>query len=131
MRTALGTMGVLAPSGAEESWAFPSSTPGPSLSCFHWPRGVQACARLQQLLEWTRNAGFGEAAERFFLKLSCTLNLLATPRAQLIQVRGAKSSGAGSLASTPGRGVWPQRTCRGSTVGPTCSQDNGPKDVCV
>ncbi|KAM5213649.1 ras-associating and dilute domain-containing protein isoform 3-T5 [Hipposideros larvatus] len=62
---------------------------GPSLSCFHWPRGVQACARLQQLLEWTRSAGFGEAGERFFRKLSCTLNLLATPRAQLIQMSWA------------------------------------------
>ncbi|XP_064449429.1 ras-associating and dilute domain-containing protein isoform X2 [Mirounga angustirostris] len=59
---------------------------GPSLSCFHWPRGVQACARLQQLLEWMRSAGCGEAGERFFQKLSCTLNLLATPRAQLIQM---------------------------------------------
>ncbi|XP_023603687.1 ras-associating and dilute domain-containing protein, partial [Myotis lucifugus] len=59
---------------------------GPSLSCFHWPRGVQACARLQQLLDWTRGAGFGEAGEHFFRKLSCTLNLLATPRAQLIQM---------------------------------------------
>nr|AAS07559.1 unknown [Homo sapiens] len=59
---------------------------GPSLSCFHWPRGVQACARLQQLLEWMRSAGFGAAGEHFFQKLSCTLNLLATPRAQLIQM---------------------------------------------
>ncbi|XP_032611671.1 ras-associating and dilute domain-containing protein isoform X1 [Hylobates moloch] len=59
---------------------------GPSLSCFHWPRGVQACARLQQLLEWMRSAGFGAAGEHFFRKLSCTLNLLATPRAQLIQM---------------------------------------------
>ncbi|XP_030651806.1 ras-associating and dilute domain-containing protein isoform X2 [Nomascus leucogenys] len=59
---------------------------GPSLSCFHWPRGVQACARLQQLLEWMRSAGFGVAGEHFFRKLSCTLNLLATPRAQLIQM---------------------------------------------
>ncbi|XP_052514363.1 ras-associating and dilute domain-containing protein [Budorcas taxicolor] len=62
---------------------------GPSLSCFHWPRGVQACARLQQLLEWVRSAGFGEAGERFFRKLSCTLNLLATPGAQLIQMSWA------------------------------------------
>ncbi|XP_036863942.2 ras-associating and dilute domain-containing protein isoform X2 [Manis javanica] len=62
---------------------------GPSLSCFHWPRGVQACARLQQLLEWVRAAGFGEAAECFFRKLSCTLSLLATPRAQLIQMSWA------------------------------------------
>ncbi|XP_066129577.1 ras-associating and dilute domain-containing protein isoform X1 [Saccopteryx bilineata] len=62
---------------------------GPSLSCFHWPRGVQACVRLQQLLEWTWSAGFGEAGERFFRKLSCTLNLLATPRAQLIQMSWA------------------------------------------
>ncbi|XP_045317306.1 ras-associating and dilute domain-containing protein isoform X3 [Leopardus geoffroyi] len=62
---------------------------GPSLSCFHWPRGVQACARLQQLLEWMRSTGFGEAGEHFFRKLSCTLNLLATPRAQLIQMSWA------------------------------------------
>ncbi|XP_035573484.1 ras-associating and dilute domain-containing protein isoform X8 [Canis lupus dingo] len=62
---------------------------GPSLSCFHWPRGVQACARLQQLLEWMRSTGYGEAGECFFRKLSCTLNLLATPRAQLIQMSWA------------------------------------------
>ncbi|XP_053412860.1 ras-associating and dilute domain-containing protein isoform X2 [Nycticebus coucang] len=62
---------------------------GPSLSCFHWPRGVQACARLQQLLEWTRSAGFEEAGQHFFRKLSCTLNLLATPRAQLVQMSWA------------------------------------------
>ncbi|KAM5228451.1 LOW QUALITY PROTEIN: ras-associating and dilute domain-containing protein [Ctenodactylus gundi] len=62
---------------------------GPSLSCFHWPRGVQACARLQQLLEWARSAGLGAAGERFFRKLSCTLHLLATPSAQLIQMSWA------------------------------------------
>lgn len=64
--------------------------PGPSLSCFHWPRGVQACARLQQFLEWARSAGLGVPAERFFRKLSCTLHLLATPSAQLVQVRGTR-----------------------------------------
>uniref|UniRef100_A0A8C6QT01 Ras-associating and dilute domain-containing protein n=1 Tax=Nannospalax galili TaxID=1026970 RepID=A0A8C6QT01_NANGA len=62
---------------------------GPSLSCFHWPRGVQACARLQQFLEWARSAGLGVPAERFFRKLSCTLHLLATPSAQLIQMSWA------------------------------------------
>ncbi|XP_014441444.1 ras-associating and dilute domain-containing protein isoform X1 [Tupaia chinensis] len=62
---------------------------GPSLSCFHWPRGVQACTRLQQLLEWMRSTGLGAAGERFFRKLSCTLNLLATPSAQLIQMSWA------------------------------------------
>ncbi|XP_021018019.1 ras-associating and dilute domain-containing protein [Mus caroli] len=62
---------------------------GPSLSCFHWPRGVQVCARLQQFLEWARSAGLGAPAERFFRKLSCTLHLLATPRAQLIQMSWA------------------------------------------
>lgn len=93
----------------------PPST-GPSLSCFHWPRGVQACARLQQLLEWMRSAGFGEAGEHFFRKLSCTLNLLATPRAQLIQVGGAhgRRGGRGHMmgpwlsnqAWGPGLGFW-------------------------
>ncbi|XP_063090175.1 ras-associating and dilute domain-containing protein isoform X4 [Cavia porcellus] len=62
---------------------------GPSLSCFHWPRGVQACTRLQQLLEWARSAGLGAAGERFFRKLSCTLHLLATPSAQLVQMSWA------------------------------------------
>ncbi|XP_074063104.1 ras-associating and dilute domain-containing protein isoform X2 [Macrotis lagotis] len=59
---------------------------GPTLSCFHWPKGVQVCARLQQLLEWTQSLGFGPLAEQFFKKLSCTVNLLATPGAQLIQM---------------------------------------------
>lgn len=70
----------------------PSS--GPSLSCFHWPRGVQACARLQQFLEWARSAGLGAPAERFFRKLSCTLHLLATPSAQLVQVGGSPRTSA-------------------------------------
>ena len=61
------------------------------------PRGVQACARLQQLLEWTRSAGFGEAGERFFRKLSCTLDLLATPSAQLIQVGAPRREPAGTV----------------------------------
>ncbi|XP_074137310.1 ras-associating and dilute domain-containing protein isoform X2 [Sminthopsis crassicaudata] len=59
---------------------------GPTLSCFHWPKGVQVCARLRQLLEWAQNMGFGPLAEQFFKKLSCTVNLLATPSAQLIQM---------------------------------------------
>uniref|UniRef100_G3SYI4 Ras-associating and dilute domain-containing protein n=2 Tax=Loxodonta africana TaxID=9785 RepID=G3SYI4_LOXAF len=62
---------------------------GPSLSCFHWPKAVQAFARLQQLLEWVRGAGLGAAGEQFFRKLSCTLNLLATPSAQLVQMTWA------------------------------------------
>lgn len=69
-------------------------SPGPSLSCFHWPRGVQACARLQQFLEWARSTGLGAPAERFFRKLSCTLHLLATPSAQLVQVGGHGGAGA-------------------------------------
>ncbi|XP_027730453.1 ras-associating and dilute domain-containing protein [Vombatus ursinus] len=59
---------------------------GPTLSCFHWPKGVQVCARLRQLLEWAQSMGFGMLAEQFFKKLSCTVNLLATPSAQLIQM---------------------------------------------
>ncbi|XP_020864080.1 ras-associating and dilute domain-containing protein isoform X1 [Phascolarctos cinereus] len=59
---------------------------GPTLSCFHWPKGVQVCAHLQQLLEWAQSMGFGPLAEQFFKKLSCTVNLLATPSAQLIQM---------------------------------------------
>lgn len=96
----------------------PPHPPGPSLSCFHWPRGVQACARLQQLLEWTRSAGFGEAGERFFRKLSCTLDLLATPSAQLIQVgaprrepAGTVRLGSGPAAYRPGRARSPQSLC--------------------
>ncbi|XP_068940863.1 ras-associating and dilute domain-containing protein [Petaurus breviceps papuanus] len=59
---------------------------GPTLSCFHWPKGVQVCARLRQLIEWAQSMGFGPLAEQFFKKLSCTVNLLATPSAQLIQM---------------------------------------------
>lgn len=118
-----------------------SPSPGPSLSCFHWPRGVQACARLQQLLDWTRGAGFGEAGEHFFRKLSCTLNLLATPRAQLIQVgeRGERerqgvSGGGGACVITEspacGPGFWASenlQSCFHPTAAPTCEQENGPK----
>lgn len=99
--------------------------PGPSLSCFHWPRGVQACARLQQLLEWMRSAGHGEAGERFFRKLSCTLNLLATPRAQLIQVGGRPTDQVRVTALASG--VNPTRACIGLlSHSCACLQAGGP-----
>nr|XP_051694732.1 ras-associating and dilute domain-containing protein isoform X3 [Oryctolagus cuniculus] len=101
---------------------------GPSLSCFHWPRGVQACARLQQLLEWTRSAGLGAAGERFFRKLSCTLHLLATPSAQLIQM-----SWAGLRAAFPA--LSPAQLHRlltqyqlASAMGPLSAWEPGPQD---
>lgn len=101
---AQGTAGAWLPLGPAGSPGLtPLSLPGPSLSCFHWPRGVQACARLQQLLDWTRGAGFGEAGEHFFRKLSCTLNLLATPRAQLIQV-GERGEGEAASQWVGGHG---------------------------
>ncbi|XP_062035919.1 ras-associating and dilute domain-containing protein [Lepus europaeus] len=101
---------------------------GPSLSCFHWPRGVQACARLQQLLEWMRSAGLGAAGERFFRKLSCTLHLLATPSAQLIQM-----SWAGLRAAFPA--LSPAQLHRlltqyqlASAMGPLSAWEPGPQD---
>ncbi|XP_069920435.1 ras-associating and dilute domain-containing protein isoform X1 [Oryctolagus cuniculus] len=101
---------------------------GPSLSCFHWPRGVQACVRLQQLLEWTRSAGLGAAGERFFRKLSCTLHLLATPSAQLIQM-----SWAGLRAAFPA--LSPAQLHRlltqyqlASAMGPLSAWEPGPQD---
>ncbi|XP_015420636.1 PREDICTED: uncharacterized protein LOC102762072 [Myotis davidii] len=58
----------------------PPSVFTPHLPCSHHPsRG---------------GAGFGEAGEHFFRKLSCTLNLLATPRAQLIQMSWASLQAA-------------------------------------
>lgn len=131
LRPAAGEPGRRGPAGQGEGRR-PGLTcpapPGPSLSCFHWPRGVQACARLQQLLDWTRSAGCGGAGERFFRKLSCTLHLLATPRAQLIQVggRGAGGGGGGPMplllgrrpASQAGAADSAQRQGSGPTVRP-------------
>lgn len=119
--------------GGQHGVPFPPPA-GPSLSCFHWPRGVQACARLQQLLEWMRSTGFGEAGEHFFRKLSCTLNLLATPRAQLIQVGGAHEvSLLRSPAHRPGVGHGcgfgaseTLQCCFRSASGSTCRQDEAP-----
>ena len=123
--------------GGQHGVTFPPPA-GPSLSCFHWPRGVQACARLQQLLEWMRSTGCGEAGEHFFRKLSCTLNLLATPRAQLIQVGGAHEvSLLGSPAHRPGVGHGcgfgaseTLQCCFRSASGPTCRQDEAPGGLC-
>lgn len=131
LRPTAGEPGRRGPAGQEEGRR-PGLTcpapPGPSLSCFHWPRGVQACARLQQLLDWTRSAGCGGAGERFFRKLSCTLHLLATPRAQLIQVGGRGSGGGGGgpmplllgrrPASQAGAADSAQRQGSGPTVRP-------------
>ncbi|XP_057604860.1 ras-associating and dilute domain-containing protein-like [Hippopotamus amphibius kiboko] len=101
---------------------------GPSLSCFHWPRGVQACARLQQLLEWTRSAGFGEAGERFFRKLSCTLHLLATPRAQLIQMSWANLRAAFPALSSAQLHRLLTEYQLASAVGPMSAWEPGAQD---
>ncbi|XP_021564324.1 ras-associating and dilute domain-containing protein [Carlito syrichta] len=101
---------------------------GPSLSCFHWPRGVQACTRLQQLLEWTRSAGFGAAGEHFFQKLSCTLNLLATPRAQLIQMSWAALRAAFPALSPAQLHRLLTQYQLASAMGPTSAWEPGAQD---
>ncbi|XP_058141711.1 ras-associating and dilute domain-containing protein isoform X2 [Dasypus novemcinctus] len=101
---------------------------GPSLSCFHWPRGVQACARLQQLLEWVTGAGFGSAGERFFQKLSCTLNLLATPTAQLIQMPWAALRARFPALSPAQLHRLLTQYQLAAAMGPVSAWDPGPQD---
>ncbi|XP_051888957.1 ras-associating and dilute domain-containing protein-like isoform X2 [Pristis pectinata] len=52
---------------------------------YQWSRGVQIRANLDLLLDWIQGVGLGELAAEFFLKLSTAVNLLATPKENLLQ----------------------------------------------
>uniref|UniRef100_UPI00398F762B ras-interacting protein 1-like n=1 Tax=Pristiophorus japonicus TaxID=55135 RepID=UPI00398F762B len=53
---------------------------------YHWSKGVQIRANLDLLLDCIQGMGLGDQATEFFLKLSTAVNLLATPKANLLQV---------------------------------------------
>lgn len=54
---------------------------------YQWSRGVQIRANLDLLMDWTQNIGLGDLSTEFFQKLSSAVNLLATPKENLLQVR--------------------------------------------
>lgn len=55
---------------------------------YQWSRGVQIRANLDLMMDWFQSIGLGELATDFFQKLSTAVNLLATPKETLLQVRG-------------------------------------------
>lgn len=55
---------------------------------YQWSRGVQIRANLDLLMDWIQSIGLGDLATEFFQKLSAAVNLLATPKETLLQVRG-------------------------------------------
>lgn len=55
---------------------------------YQWSRGVQIRANLDLMMDWFQSIGLGELATDFFQKLSAAVNLLATPKETLLQVRG-------------------------------------------
>lgn len=54
---------------------------------YQWSRGVQIRANLDLLMDWIQSAGLADVASEFFQKLSAAVNLLATPKETLLQVR--------------------------------------------
>lgn len=54
---------------------------------YQWSRGVQIRANLDLVIDWTQSVGLGDLAAEFFQKLSSAVNLLATPKENLLQVR--------------------------------------------
>lgn len=56
---------------------------------YQWSRGVQIRANLDLLMDWTQSIGLGDLAADFFQKLSSAVNLLATPKETLLQVRNS------------------------------------------
>ncbi|KAF4092734.1 hypothetical protein AMELA_G00024680 [Ameiurus melas] len=52
---------------------------------YQWSRGVQIRASLDLLMDWTQSIGLGDLAVDFFQKLSSAVNLLATPKENLLQ----------------------------------------------
>ncbi|XP_051795825.1 ras-associating and dilute domain-containing protein-like isoform X1 [Acanthochromis polyacanthus] len=52
---------------------------------YQWSRGVRMRANLDSLLDWAHAAGLGEVASEHTHTLSSAINLLATPRKNLLQ----------------------------------------------
>uniref|UniRef100_A0A6Q2ZGZ8 Uncharacterized protein n=1 Tax=Esox lucius TaxID=8010 RepID=A0A6Q2ZGZ8_ESOLU len=52
---------------------------------YQWSKGVQIRANLDLLLDWIQGMGMGDLAMEFFQKLSAAVNLLATPKENLLQ----------------------------------------------
>ncbi|KAG7334981.1 hypothetical protein KOW79_001577 [Hemibagrus wyckioides] len=52
---------------------------------YQWSRGVQIRANLDLLMDWTQSVGLGDLSVEFFHKLSSAVNLLATPKENLLQ----------------------------------------------
>ena len=59
---------------------------------YQWSRGVQIRASLDLLMDWVQSVGLGDLALDFFQKLSAAVNVLATPKENLLQVRAAAPS---------------------------------------
>ncbi|KPP78088.1 ras-associating and dilute domain-containing protein-like [Scleropages formosus] len=53
---------------------------------YKWSKGVQIRANLDLLMDWAQGAELGHLAVDFFQKLSAAVNLLATPKENLLQV---------------------------------------------
>lgn len=54
---------------------------------YRWCRGVRMRANLDLLLDWAQESGLGELALEHTQTLSSAINLLATPRKNLLQVK--------------------------------------------
>ncbi|TSO37056.1 Ras-associating and dilute domain-containing protein [Bagarius yarrelli] len=52
---------------------------------YQWCRGVQIRANLDLLMDWTQSVALGDVAAEFFQKISSAVNLLATPKENLLQ----------------------------------------------
>nr|XP_015211661.1 PREDICTED: ras-associating and dilute domain-containing protein-like [Lepisosteus oculatus] len=52
---------------------------------YQWSKGVQIRANLDLLIDWIQGIGLGDLALDFFQKLSSAVNLLATPKENLLQ----------------------------------------------
>ncbi|XP_036408324.1 ras-interacting protein 1-like [Megalops cyprinoides] len=52
---------------------------------YQWSRGIQVRANLDLLMDWIHGAELGDLAAEFLQKVSVAVNLLATPRENLLQ----------------------------------------------
>ncbi|KAI7797223.1 putative ras-associating and dilute domain-containing protein-like [Triplophysa rosa] len=53
---------------------------------YQWSRGVQIRANLDLLIDWAHGAGLNDLAHSYLVKLSSAVNLLATPKENLLQM---------------------------------------------
>jgi len=65
---------------------------GPGGNFYKWTKGVQMRGNLDVLEEWAQGNGLANQFDEYLAKFRSAVDLLATPKVQLLQVTHSKQS---------------------------------------